>query len=335
MPTMKYRKLGKTGVKVSEIGFGCGNVGGLMIRGTREEQTEAATRALELGINYFDTAPSYGDGRSEANLGRVLEALDPDVFVATKVRIGASDLNDIEAAVERSLDASLRRLRVDSVDLLQLHSRIAMERDGEGWQGALGIDDVLEENGVAGAFEEMRSKGLVRYAGFTGLGEAEALHRVVESGCFDVVQSYFNLLNPSAGYLVPEGFYGYDFRRLINRAGEHGLGVAAIRVMAAGALGGDIARTGHAAPNVRGPMVPGGEYADDKTKAKNLEFLISEDVASLPQAAIRFVLSHPGVSVAMVGFSSLEQVEEAAMCSDNGPLPDAVIERLKETWVTS
>ncbi len=68
---MEYRVLGRTGIRVSEIGFGCGNVGGLMVRGSHDEQVEAVSRALELGIDYFDTAPSYGDGRSETNLGRV------------------------------------------------------------------------------------------------------------------------------------------------------------------------------------------------------------------------------------------------------------------------
>ena len=68
---MDYRTLGKTGLRVSTLGFGCGNVGGLMVRGAPAEQERAVARAIELGINYFDTAPSYGDGQSEQNLGRV------------------------------------------------------------------------------------------------------------------------------------------------------------------------------------------------------------------------------------------------------------------------
>jgi len=329
---MRYRILGRTGIRVSEIGFGCGNVGGLMVRGSHGEQVEAVARALELGIDYFDTAPGYGDGRSEANLGRVLEELGPEATVATKVRIGAGDLDDILGAVEASLEASLGRLRMDSVDLLQLHSRVATERDGEGWPGALGIEDVLGEGGVADALDAVRTRGLTRFTGFTGLGEAEALHRVVESDRFDVVQSYCNLINPSAGWEVSEGFTGYDFRRLIDHAKERGMGVAAIRVLAGGAVGGERARSGHASPRVRGPMVPGGEYGDDEARAKDLDFLVSGDVPNLPSAAIRFVLMHPGVSVVLVGFSSLGQVEEAAACSGKGPLPESSMERLKETW---
>ena len=81
---MDYRPLGNTGIDVSEIGFGCGNVGGLMIRGEHGAQVQAVARAMELGINYFDTAPSYGDGQSETNLGRVLKELSADVYVGTK-----------------------------------------------------------------------------------------------------------------------------------------------------------------------------------------------------------------------------------------------------------
>ena len=332
---MEYRGFGKTGIRVSEIGFGCGNVGGLMVRGSHDEQVEAVTRALELGIDYFDTAPSYGDGRSETNLGRVLEELSPDVTVATKVRIGLEDLEDIQGAVERSLETSLKRLRMDSVDVLQLHSRVAMEQDGEGWSGAIGIEDVLGEGGVADAFDSVRSQGLTRFIGFTGLGEAEALHRVVESGRLDVVQSYCNLLNPSAGWDVPDGFTGYDFGRLIDKAAGHGMGVAAIRVMAAGAVGGARAREGHATPVVRGPMVPGGEYGVNESRARDLDLLVSGDVSSLPEAAIRFVLMHPGVSVVLVGLSNLRQVEEAAACSGKGPLPVSAMERLKASWAHS
>ena len=78
---MNYRTLGRTGLRVSEIGFGCGNVGGLMIRGEHPDQVKAVARAMELGINYFDTASQYGAGQSESNLGRVLNELNAQVYV--------------------------------------------------------------------------------------------------------------------------------------------------------------------------------------------------------------------------------------------------------------
>src|SRR5262245_27776996 len=108
---MEYRVLGRTNLRVSALGFGCGNVGGLMIRGTPAQRERAVARALELGVNFFDTAPSYGDGVSEEHLGQVLQALKPQCFVATKVRLGPEGLGDPATAVARSLETSLRRLR--------------------------------------------------------------------------------------------------------------------------------------------------------------------------------------------------------------------------------
>src|ERR1043165_7239561 len=84
---MQTRQFGRTGLDLSVLTFGCGAVGGLMTRGAPGDQERAVARALEAGINHFDTAPSYGDGASEQNLGRVLAALKPDVIVSTKVRV--------------------------------------------------------------------------------------------------------------------------------------------------------------------------------------------------------------------------------------------------------
>src|SRR5271170_6033485 len=119
---MEQRKLGRTGLDVSLLGFGCGAVGGLMIKGAAVDQERAIWRALELGINYFDTAQQYGDGQSERNLGRVLKSLKPDVYVGTKVRLPATERGKIGDAIAASLDASLKRLQMERVDLFQFHN---------------------------------------------------------------------------------------------------------------------------------------------------------------------------------------------------------------------
>src|SRR5438105_6114380 len=111
---MEQRALRRTGLRVSALGFGCGAIGGLMVKGDPAEQRSAVARAIEAGITYFDTAPSYGDGRSEENLGRVLSELGGaarDVVVGTKFRAGPEDLADAAGAIRRSIEASLRRLR--------------------------------------------------------------------------------------------------------------------------------------------------------------------------------------------------------------------------------
>jgi aryl-alcohol dehydrogenase-like predicted oxidoreductase len=331
---MKYRTLGKTGLSVSEIGFGCGNVGGLMVRGTEQEQLEAVELALQLGINYFDTAPAYGDGQSEINLGKVLKQIKSEVIVATKVGIGIKDSKDIKGCIRRSLETSLDRLGRDYVDVFQLHTPIAMGTGSNGQNWRLSLEQVLGKDGVAEAFESVRSEGLVRFLGFTGLGDTDALHEVIKSGCFDLVQSYFNLLNPSAGIGVPDGFKGQDFRQLINAAAENDMGVVVIRVMAGGALGGAVARTGYAAPSIGGGLTPGSEYKEDEARAGTLGFLVNGDLNSIPQAAVRFALDNPNVSTVLIGYSSNSQITEAAACSGKEPIPESMFARLNNLWAT-
>src|SRR5438445_2780531 len=115
---MDMRVFGRTGMQLSVLGFGCGAVGGLMVRGDPLDQERAVARAIEAGVNYFDTAVQYGNGESEKNLGRVLQKLKPpNVAVGTKVRLPASDYGRIADAVTASLEASLARLRLDRVDI--------------------------------------------------------------------------------------------------------------------------------------------------------------------------------------------------------------------------
>lgn len=330
---MNYRTLGRTGLSVSEVAFGCGSVGGVLVRGNYDEQIEAVSRAMEMGINYFDTAPGYGDGLSETNLGHVLAELHADdVTVATKVRLSADDLKDTIGSVQRSLETSLKRLRRDSIDILQLHTQVSLDRSNPDWQRTLDARDVLGKDGVADAFDKMRSQGLIRFLGFTGIGETSALHQVVDSGRFDLLQVYYNLLNPSAGLAMPPQFTGYDFRQLIDAASEHDLGVVVIRVMAGGALGGTRVRPRNASPTVD-VVISGNTYELNKAKAEKLNTLVSGDVDSLPQAALRFTLMHPGVSTVLVGFSTLAQIEEAVIGAGKGPLPVSAMDHLRDIWV--
>src|SRR6267142_3961036 len=142
---MDKRRFGRTGLDVSLLGFGCGAVGGLMIKGTAADQERAVGRALELGINYFDTAQMYGNGESERNLGRVLKALKPDVYVGTKVRLPPTERGQIGAAITASLEASLQRLQRDSVDLFQFHNAIVGATRGADFAA----DTVRDEVGAA------------------------------------------------------------------------------------------------------------------------------------------------------------------------------------------
>ena len=193
---MEKRKLGRTGLDVSLLGFGCGAVGGLMIKGAGADQERAVARAVELGINYFDTAQMYGNGESERNLGRVLKALKPDVYVGTKVRLPPTERGQIGAAIAASLEASLQRLQRDSIDLFQFHNAIVGTTKGADFAA----EAVLEE--VIPAFERLRDQGKFRFFGITANGETAALLRVIDARAFDTGQASYNLLNPSRSALA-------------------------------------------------------------------------------------------------------------------------------------
>jgi len=187
---MNYRKFGNTGIEVSEIGFGCGDVGGLMVRGEPADQVRAVARAMELGINYFDTASRYGGGQSETNLGRVLhelsaDSLSSDIYVGTKYSLGEADPSDLKGGVIASVEASLKRLGREQVDLIQLHDRISSQTDIQ--VRAITVADVLGE--VREGLEVLKDQGKVRFYGMTGVGEPSGIKEVVASGLVSTVQT--------------------------------------------------------------------------------------------------------------------------------------------------
>lgn len=325
---MNLRALGRTGLKVSQIGFGCGNVGGLLIRGEPEDRTRVVARAIDLGINYFDTAPSYGDGLSERNLGRVLKELGAEVYLGTKVGLAAEDMKSIKSSVIRSVEESLNRLGREYVDLIQLHNRVSRQRNLA--QRSLAVEDVLGE--VVEAFKSLQAQGKSRFYGITGLGETEALHRVIDTGALHTLQACYNLLNPSAGVQVPSEFKYQDFGRIIDRAAQQETGVIVIRVLAAGALSGVEERHPVAAPLVA-PIGSDVDYGEDLKRARGFRFLMKEGyVEDLVEAALRFALNKREISTVLVGISSLEQLEKAVTYCSKGPLPPEALGRLPKIW---
>ena len=199
---MEQRSLGATGLRISALGFGCGAVGGLMVRGAADDQRQAVARALDAGITYFDTAAQYGNGASEENLGRVMRELGAwqRVVVGTKVRLPAGEPGWSSAAVRASLEASLRRLGRSDVDVFHLHNPVGLVGTDH---GVLDLETVLGE--VGASLEEVKTAGLARHVGFTGLGDSTAVRQVVLSEPFETVQAYFNVLNPERRVYRPRG----------------------------------------------------------------------------------------------------------------------------------
>ncbi|MGI6368853.1 MAG: aldo/keto reductase [Anaerolineae bacterium] len=185
---MEYVTLGRTGRRVSRLGFG-GATAGLKdyLRHFDPENPAdadpiiaAIRRAYELGVNYYDTAAGYGAGASERIFGRGLDGIAPDsIFLATKVGPSGPDV------IRRSLENSLTNLRRDWIDLLQLHGTVFSEEQ---------MGYILRSGGLLDQLEQAREEGLIRHVGFTYEGQDRALYDLIDTGRFEVAQLQYNLL---------------------------------------------------------------------------------------------------------------------------------------------
>jgi predicted aldo/keto reductase-like oxidoreductase len=185
---MEYVRLGKTNAKVSKIGFG-GAPAGMKnylhaFDPTKKEDrrgiVEGIRKAIELGINYFDTAPAYGDGQGEEIFGEALQGVDSGkIFLATKMSAGDKD------HVRRSMEASLKRLRRNSIDLIQIHGTSYSDEE---------VDSVLKGDGMIDEMYRLRDEGLVKWIGFTSEDQNPAMHRLIRSGRFDMMQTCYNFI---------------------------------------------------------------------------------------------------------------------------------------------
>ena len=327
---MEYRPLGETEIDLSEVGFGCGDNAGLMMSGTAEARSAAVARALELGINYFDTAAHYGDTLSETNLGQAFRDLKARPIIATKVQLKEGDLVDIPGAVVRSLEGSLSRLLVGNVDIFYLHNRIGPERviGANGGLQRVSVEDVMGPGGVLEAFQELQKQGKTTLLGIcTSGGDSQALRRVLAGRQFDCLQAQYNILNPTEARSMPQGFTGSDHKNSIEYAASLGMGVVTYGTLAAGALSGR--ETGRKSPS-RG----GDTWTDNLKRAESLNFLVDDYVESLAEAALRFVLTKEEVTCALMGFSKQAYLRQAVDWTSKGPLPDEAIERIEVLYRT-
>ena len=325
---MRYRNIGNTGIKVSEIGFGCGNNAVLMVKASYEDQNKAVRHALDSGINFFDTAFAYGLGKSEENLGRILNDLGANPVISTKIRLDADAAGDIKSATINAVEAGLARLKRSRVDFIQLHTRVTLER-GMGKRFSLTPKDVLGPNGVIAGLKTMRDRGKAGFFGFSGLGETRALHELVDSGEFHGFQCYYNLLNPSAGQPVPKDFSALDYGLILDRAAAKGMGAFNIRVLAAGALTSDPSTGGGSSTE---PLSPGSDYPLDLQRAEKVKTALGVDGKGLTQAAIRFGLMNPKISTVLVGFSNTTHIDEAVASSGAPALSEEEMAKVRKLW---
>ena len=330
------RPLGQTGLEVSEIGFGAGIVAGLFVRGDLESQNRAFDRAVELGINHFDTAPLYGDGKSELNLGKVLDGATSDFVVGTKIEYFDEHFVDIKARTFESVEGSLKRLGRDAVEILYLHNNVRYNGQGphDGY-AAVSPDEVLRPGGIADALDEIRAASLAGHIGFTGTGDAAAVLELIDSGRFEVMQTFYSLLNPSGSIRLPASSPLHDFELAISRAARRGMGVVAIRVMGGGVLAGDAAAEGFAG-TTSSESVLGRSRKEELKQANALSFLESKsDVGGgVRMAAIRFALANDEICSSLMGFSTVSHIEAAAEATGQGPLDSGSMSRLEQLWAS-
>jgi len=316
MGRMKHRQLGKTDLSVSEIGYGAWGIGGTMWIGASDKESLVALhRAIELGVNFIDTALVYGNGHSEELVGKVAAESPRKVYIATKVPpknrlwhapsgIGLEEAfpNDY---IMRSTEESLKNLGREIIDLQQLHVWNSEWTAREEWRRA---------------FEDLKTQGKVRAIGISiNNHDPDSALSLIATGLIDTVQVIYNIFDQS-----PE-------QNLFPACVRHNVGVLARVPLDEGALTGRINE---------GTVFPEGDFRnsyfrDDRKQqvAEHVDAIVQDlhlDSASLlPGIAIRFCLSHPAVSTVIPGMRSIGSVEGNAMASGQGPLPESALEVLR------
>jgi len=318
---MDIRKFGNTDLNASAVVFGGGYVGGIVIDADDETRRKAIRMALDGGVNWIDTAPLYGAGKSEQALGWLLNEIDDDPVVSTKVEVPTDNLEDIPGQFERSLAESLTRLGRNSVDVVHLHNRLtSVTRDRD-----LAVEHVLKPGGVLDALENLQEQGLTRYIGITALGETECCKRVVETGRIQSAQIYYNMLNPSAAQGPGHGIPGQDFSGLLAACQTHGVGTMGIRVFAAGILATDVRHGRESIITADTDVAREEQRARDAFAKLNIDDQGQTPHGSRAQTALRYVLTEPQIDCAVVGLAELDHLQQVLDAAEQGALPaDAV-----------
>lgn len=314
---MQYRVLGRTGLRVSEIGLGTWAMGGPAevdgkpIGWGEADDTaslDALERAHELGVNFFDTADVYGFGHAEELLGRAFGGHWDGCYVGTKVGNvrspgGRTEKNFSREYILRACEESLRRLRKDSIDLYQLHNpSLEVIRSGD-WPETM---------------EELRAAGKIRFYGvsITTVEEARAF---LDRDCGHTIQLVYNLLRQEMTEVFPI-------------AQRKNIGVIARVPLWYGLLTGKFtSETRFPANDHRSQRLAGDVLVTELRKVEKLKFLVQPN-RTMAHAALKFILSNPAVSCTIPGGRSARQVEENCAASDGKLLSGEELDRVRQLW---
>lgn len=316
---VKYRKLGKTNFEISEIGYGAWGIGGKQwLGGSDDESLAALRRAIEMGVNFIDTALAYGDGHSERLVSGVVRETNHRIYVATKVppknriwpaRAGVpiGEVFPYDYIV-RCAEESLGNLKMDAIDLLQLHVWDPGFLDADGWRRA---------------FEDLKKSGKVRFVGVSvNDHQPESVLALVRTGLIDTIQVIYNIFDQSPA------------RELLPLCREENIGVLARVPLDEGALSGHLTEeTTFPSGDFREVYFRGDrkkqvvEHVNALTKDLGIS---SEELAGI---ALRFCLSNPAVSTVIPGMRKRRHAEANAALSDKGTLPAVMVEKIhRHAW---
>lgn len=300
---MNYRTLGKTGLQVSELGMGGLFVASRFSTGN-EEARRAVQRALALGVNFVDTAPTYLD--SEEVLGYALAGTTQPYYLSTKLSGRPQPFNPQDKAGLRQLfEESLQRLGRDRVDILMIHEP---DRPGQyDWF----TDHERFHGPVCELLAELKSEGLIRFTGLGGTTAYELPH-IINTGQYDVVLTAFNY-----SLLWQEALL-----EVLPAAKQQGMGIIVGSPLQQGAL----------ARRYDDEVNHGARWLSSPRRAqyKRLYALLDEIDLPLPELGLRFVLSNPDISTVLMGARSVEEVEANVRAAEKGPLPADLLARIQE-----
>mgnify|MGYP001202501919 FL=1 len=308
---MKYRMLGKTGLRVSVIGLGTMVHAGHFGPMKDSESLSAIDTALDLGVNFIDTSDAYGAGYSETLLASALKGRRDKVILATKggnVMTGPDRGKRIFAAdyISRVMDESLQRLRTDYVDLYQLHNPTV---------------DVIEQGEVWDVLARAKQAGKIRHYGVS-INSMEEGIAAVKDGRAETIQVEYNLLAQEPA------------EKIFPLAEQANVGIIARVPLRRGILTGKMTAADEArfqGEDVRARSFKGEPFKQELAKAERLRFLVHGEVKTLAQAALAFCIAHPAVSLTIPGARNEAQMRENAAAGDV-EIARADLDRVAELW---
>ncbi|MBQ42166.1 MAG: hypothetical protein CME15_06865 [Gemmatimonadetes bacterium] len=293
---MRYRRLGRTGWQVSEVSLGGAYLVGADPDRALENVRSVVSRALDLGINYIDTAPIYGMGRCEELLGRALEGEARPFYLSTKVGFEPEDFDYTRDSVLWSIERSLKRLGVPKLSVAQFHdNQVSWER-------------ITAPEGTLEGLRAARQRGLCEYIGVTGRA-IPLLTSLVETGEFDTVLAYHDY-HPCSQVAAQD---------LVPAARAHDTGIVIASVLAGGLFG----------HRPRREELLASMAQTERRRALDVIERLQEEPGTLARSAFRFVLADPTISTIASGAASVSEIEDVAQASDMGPLSPELIEELR------